>query len=102
MPLLTEQGARYSPIRLEDRWFRGEDKKLIFKVTDETDAVPSFAGWTFGWFLRDRLKDTDVVLEVLNADIDIVNGPDPDDPLVMIDMVKVPITGADTLDLRVG
>jgi hypothetical protein len=100
---MRDQGARYSPIRWEDRWFRGEDKKLRFKVTLEDDVtVPNFVGWQFGWFLREEIKDPDPVITKTGAAITIVSGPDPDDPDTNINLVEVQIDRADTDDIKPG
>lgn len=100
---MRDQGARYSPIRWEDRWFRGEDKKLRFKVTLEDDVtVPSFTGWQFAWFLREEIKDPDPIINKSGASISVVSGPDPDNPATTIQMVEVSIARTDTDDIKPG
>lgn len=105
---MRDQGARYSPIRWEDRWFRGEDKRLRFKVTLEDDVtVPSFTGWQFAWYLREEIKDTDPIITKTSQgpnpnDVAVVSGPDPDDPETTIQMVEVSINRADTDDIKPG
>jgi hypothetical protein len=100
---MADQGAQYSPIRWEDRWFRGEDKKLRFKVTLADDVtIPDFTGWEFEWFLREEIKDPDAILTKADPSIEVVTGPDPDDPDTQIEMVQVNIDRADTDDIKPG
>jgi hypothetical protein len=101
----VDQGARYSPIRWDDQWFRGEDKRLRFKVTLADGTIPDFTGWTFHWFLRQEVKDADPILDKAGTAIQIVSADDPDDPAPIpaaIDMVQVDIARADTETLAVG
>jgi hypothetical protein len=105
MPAI-DQGARYSPIRWEDRWFRGEDKRLRFKVTLPDGTVPDMDGWTFGWFLREEVKDPDPILVKSAGDVTVIVGPDPEwdqaPPPPNIDLVNVTIPSADTASLLTG
>jgi hypothetical protein len=100
---MHEQGARYSPIRWEDRWFRGEDKPIRFKVTNADDVtIPDFTGWTFGWFLREEIKDPNPIITKTGSSVTVVSGPDPDDPETNIDLVQVQIDRTDTDDIKPG
>ena len=104
MPAL-DQGARYSPIRWDDAWFRGEDKRLRFKITLADGTVPDFSGWSFHWFLREEARDPDPILDLSGAAIEVVSAEDPDDHSVtpaLIDMVQVNIARTDTDDLKPG
>jgi len=104
MTVSLEQGGRYSPIRYEDGFFVGEDKHLLFKVTEDDDVtVPDdLDTWTFVWVLKQNIRQDEAVVEVDSDGITIVDDTDPDAPYETIEMVRVIVPRDSTIDLREG
>jgi hypothetical protein len=102
--VILEQGAAYAPIRWEDRWFRGEDRKLLFLVLDDAGLIPvDLATWDFLWALLEEAGDAPLLSLTSPTQISVVSAPDPRDPLgPNVDQVQVSIARADTQDLLWG
>jgi hypothetical protein len=85
-----EQGALYCPIRPEDHWFVGTDKRFRFKITDDLGVVPAdLATWDIEWFVRIKVSDALPVVQITAPDVDVVTADDPDNPGTDIEQVEV-------------
>lgn len=59
---MASGGARYD-FTTEENFTQGEDRTVRFPVKDaDGNAVSSFAGWEFTWYLYTQLKDTTALI----------------------------------------
>ena len=86
--------SKNSPITLDNRWFKGEDKSLQFDIVDSSDASIDVSGYALRWVLEARSSPTDVLSKLFPGD-DISVG----DGAGTNDRVTVTIKAADTAAL---
>lgn len=97
-------GAAIANITKDHRWFVGEDKAFLFKVTDRNDVLVNPTGWSFVWECREEEDDESAVITKNSpSQITVVNAQDPDTAVVsLIPQVQVQVVRADTIGLRPG
>lgn len=91
---MASGGRRYD-FTTEDHFTQGENRTVRFPVEDSAgDPVASFTGWTFVWYLYNKLSETSEEALITKATSDGITTP------AVPPNVDVTLVPADTSALR--